>query len=280
MRSIFKTILVLIAIQGVSFSIGTQFLAIPKNNFELISGYNTMLSREFARPTISATYGNWIADMKLTNISFSKDFENGYGGLDLRYISLNDLELRNERPSDEPISYYSSSAYSVDTWYGRDFGTTSIKLAVRYLSIQLYDEKSDGFAIDFVANKRLNDRYILGAAILNLGSMGELYSEKPELPLRAIIVGQIDFNLKQTKNEIALSLEKSSLVKGLIIRVSDYIRYNNLQFMVGSQYSNKEASVSGGINFTFGNYKIGYAVQVGSHALGIPQYLNLSIILP
>jgi hypothetical protein len=280
MRSIFKIILILIFSQEVGLSIGTQFLAIPKNNFELISGYNPMLSRGFARPTISATYGNWIADMKLTNISFSKGFENGYGGLDLRYISLNDLELRTERPSDEPISYYSSSAYTVDTWYGKAYGTTSIKLAVRYLSIQLYDENSDGFAIDFVANKRIKDGYSIGAAILNLGSMGKMYSEKPELPLRAIIGGQIDFDIKQTKNEVAVSLEKSSMVKGLIIRVSDYIKYNNLQFMVGSQYSNKEVSVSGGINFTFGSYIIGYAVQVGSHALGIPQYLNLSIILP
>lgn len=280
MRSIFKIGISLLIFINIGFSIGTQFLSIPQNSFELISGYNPAHFNSPNRPVISATYGNWLADVMLTNINISNKYLKGYGGINLRYVALDDIELRAERPSDDPISYYSSAAYAIDAWYMENINTISLSLTARYLSIQLYDETSDGFAVDLGANININEQYKIGVAILNLGYMTELYKEKPQLPLRTLISANTKINAFKIVNDVSFIIEKSSFVDGLIIRLSDYINYNNFQFMVGSQFANKNITVSGGINFSFGSYSIGYAVSFGSQALGIPQYLTLSINLP
>ena len=155
-----------------------------------------------------------------------------------------------------------------------------MQMAIRYLSIQLYDEYSDGFAMDLTISKSINDKYTLGAAVLNIGRMNEMYKQKPELPIRVLLGAQIEMDFESIENKLSFIVEKSTLIDEFIFRISDYIRYNKLQFMLGSQYTKNNVSVSGGVNITLGNYTIGYAVNIGSQALGIPQYLNLSINLP
>jgi hypothetical protein len=75
-------------------------------------------------------------------------------------------------------------------------------------------------------------------------------------------------------------LHWKSHVDGIIIRVGEVTNWNKLQFIIGTQFSKEVASISGGIGIKLGAYDIKYGIQFGSQSLGIPQMLDISIILP
>ena len=81
-------------------------------------------------------------------------------------------------------------------------------------------------------------------------------------------------------NSLFIALEKSSITEGIILRVGEVTNWNKLQFLIGTQFSKEVASVSGGIGLKLGAYDIKYGIQLGSQSLGIPQMLDISVILP
>jgi len=262
------------------FAVGTQFLSIPRNTSELIIGYNPAIAMTSARPMASATYGNWLADMKVSSLKYDRSLFDGWFEMDLRYISLNDLELRTERPTDEPLSHFSSTAFALDSKYTHQFKFGLMSTTVRYISLQLLDEDSQGIAVDLSLVKPINDNLDVGIAVLNIGTMNELYKETPQLPIRTILGATYDFKLMNIDNSISAAIEKSSLVDGVIIRLSDSINLGKIQLLFGSQYVDNATSLSGGINLILGSYQFGYGVQIGTQGLGISQMLNISVTLP
>ena len=266
--------------QSTIFAIGTQFLAIPRNTSDLILGYTPISIIESNNPIISASYGNWLADIKISSMNYERNLFGGRIGLDFRYISLNDLELRTERPTDDPLSYYNSSALSMDGNYTRQFKFGLLSTTLRYISLQLYNESSNGMALDVSLSKTFRETINVGLAVLNLGYMSDLYHEKPQLPVRTILGASYNFELLQLENTLSTVIEKSSLVDGMIIRISDTMDIGKIQLLLGTQIANNATSLSGGINLKLGSYRFGYGVQIGTQALGIPQMLNLSVILP
>ena len=218
--------------------------------------------------------------MKISSLNYERNLFGGRVGLDFRYISLNDLELRTERPTDDPLSYYNSSALSIDGNYTRQYKFGLLSTTLRYISLQLYNESSNGMAVDVSLSKTLRKNINVGLAVLNLGYMSDLYHEKPQLPVRTIIGASYNFELLQFNHSFSTVVEKSSLVDGMIIRISDTMNIGKIQILLGTQIANNATSLSGGINLKLGSYRFGYGVQIGTQALGIPQMLNLSVILP
>ena len=282
MQSFFKKKIIIITIvfQGITFAVGPQFLSIPLNTSELVSGINPSIINLSNAPMISVSYGNWLADINVSSMSYDRSLFKGWGGLTFRYISINDLELRTERPSDEPLSHYSSTAYAFDAKYVRQFKFGLMTVTIRYLAIQLYDESANGISGDLSLQKKLNKNLNIGVALLNMGSMSKLYEEVPKLPFRALAGGTYQFDIKQIRNNISISLEKSSLVNGVIFRFSESVDLNKIQFSIGTQMAEKSMSLAGGINIKLGSYKFGYGVQIGTQTLGVPQFITLQMILP
>ena len=280
MRLIFKKYIIILLLQSTVLAIGTQFLAIPRNTSDLILGYTPIETFESNNPIISVSYGNWLADMKISSMNYERNILGGRIGLDFRYISLNDFELRTERPTDDPLSYYNSSALSMDGKYTRQFKFGLLSTTLRYISLQLYNESSEGMAVDVSFSNTLKEDINVGIAILNLGYMSDLYHEKPQLPVRTILGASYNFEFLQFDNTLSMVIEKSSLVNGMIIRISDTIDIGKIQLLLGTQIANNATSLSGGINLKLGSYRFSYGVQIGTKALGIPQMLNLSMILP
>lgn len=262
------------------FAVGTQFLSIPVNSSESINGINPAIVNLSNKPMISASYGNWLADINVSSISYDRNLLGGWGGLVFRYISINDLELRTESPSDEPLSYYSSTAFALDGKYARKFEFGLVTATIRYLTIQLYDESANGIAGDISLQKKLNKNLNIGIALLNMGVMTELYEEVPQLPFRALVGGTYQTDFDKISNQFAVSLEKSFLVDGIIFRLSDSVDLNKIRFSIGIQIAEQTVSLAGGINIRLGSYQFGYGVQIGTQTLGIPQMLTLRMILP
>lgn len=262
------------------FGIGTQFLSIPRNAMELVIGLNPVLNNIVNKPVLSASYGNWLAEIKVSSFGYDRSALGGTVGFELRYAALNDLELRSDRPTDEPLAVFGATAIALDGNYSRQTKIGLLSTKLRYISMQLFDESATGFAMDIGLQHNVNDKLSVGFSLLNLGSMSKLYKEKPKLPVRLIAGANYAFNFNEIDNSLFIALEKSSMAEGIILRIGEVANWNKLQFLIGTQFSKEVISISGGIGLRLGVYNIKYGIQVGSQALGIPQMLSLSVILP
>jgi hypothetical protein len=280
MRLIFKIITSAILFQNLMFGIGTQFLSIPQNATELIIGLNPSFNNITNRPILSASYGNWLAGIKVSTFGYSRNAFGGTAGFNVRYVALNDLELRTDRPMDDPLSVFGATAIALDGNYTKQTKIGLLSTKLRYISMQLFDETATGFAMDIGLQQNINDKLNVGFTVLNLGSMSELNVGKPKLPIRMIVGSSYDFTFNEIDNSLFIALEKSSIVEGIILRVGEVTNWDKLQFLIGAQFSKEVASISGGIGIKLGAYDIKYAIQFGSQSLGIPQMLDLSVILP
>lgn len=280
MPLIFRILIPILLFQSTMFGIGTQFLAIPQNAMELIIGVNPIINNIANKPILSASYGNWLADMKMSSLSYNRHAFGGSAGIDFCYITLNDLELRTDHPTDDPLAVFGATAIAFDGSYIRQTKSGLISTKLRYISMQLLDDTATGLAMDIALQRKINDNLNIGIGLYNVGSMSELYKEKPKLPVRLIIGSSYNFNVNNIDNSLIIAVEESSIVDGIILRVSDIVKWNKLQFLIGTQFSKNVAAISGGIGIKLGAYNIKYGIQFGSQSLGIPQMLDVSIILP
>ena len=262
------------------FGIGTQFLSIPQNAMELVIGINPVFNNIINKPVLSASYGNWLAGINVSSFGYNRSAFGGTSGFDVRYVALNDLELRSDRPTDDPLSVFGATAIALDGNYSRQTKIGLLSTKLRYISMQLLDESATGFAIDIGLHHSISDKLNVGFSLLNLGSMSELYKEKPKLPVRIIAGSSYLFKINNIDNSFFVALEKSNIVEGMILRVGEVATLNKLQFLFGTQFSKEVASISGGIGIRLGAYDIKYGIQLGSQYLGIPQMLDISVILP
>ena len=164
--------------------------------------------------------------------------------------------------------------------YIRQTKSGLISTKLRYILMQLLDETATGFAMDVGLQRKINDNLNIGISLHNLGSMSELYKEKPKLPVRLIIGSSYNFKVNSIDNSLIIAVEESSIVDGIILRVGDIVKWNKLQFLIGTQFTKNVASISGGIGIKLGVYDIKYGIQFGSQSLGIPQMLDVSVVLP
>jgi len=280
MQLFFRIITSIIILQNLTFGIGTQFLSIPQNTIELIIGINPVINNVYNKPTLSASYGNWLAGINVSSFGYNRKIAGGTAGFNARYVALNDIELRSDRPTDDPLSVFGATAIAFDGNYNRQIGIGLISTKLRYISMQLFDEISTGFAFDIGLQHNVDENFNVGISILNLGTMSELNQEIPQLPIRMIGGSSFSFTFCETENVLFVAFEKLSIVEGIIFRIGEVTNWNKLQFLIGTQVSENVVSISGGIGIKLGAYDIKYGIQFGSQALGIPQMLDLSVVLP
>ena len=280
MRLISRIIITIILTQTALNAIGTQFLSIPTTTYELIFGVNPISQNAIYSPVLSASYGNWLGEIKVSSFGYHRNMFGGTTGINLRYVALNDLELRLDRPTAEPLSVFNANAIAVDGSYLRQLKIGLLGTKIRYISIQLFNETANGFAIDLSLNRQINDKLKVGIALLNFGNMSELYEEKPKLPIRTVIGSSYKFHFNNIDNSLFVAIEKSSIVNGVIFRIGNVASLNKIQILVGSQFSQKTVAVSGGIGIKLGAYRVGYGIQFGTQSLGIPQLFDISVTLP
>jgi len=266
--------------QSLLFGFGTQFLAIPQNSTELIIGINPALIKVASRPTLTASYGNWLGGIKVSSFGYNRNALGGSAGFNVRYIALNDIELRTDRPTDEPLALYGTTALALDGNFNRTTRIGILGIKIRYISLQLFDESSTGYAIDLSLLHNISKDLTVGLSLLNFGSMSELYRETPKLPVRMIVGSSYNFAFNEIDNSIYVALEKSTMTNGIVLRIGGIAKWNKLQLLLGTQFSDEVASISGGIGIKLGAYDIKYGIQFGSQSLGIPQMLDMSVILP
>ena len=116
----------------------------------------------------------------------------------------------------------------------------------------------------------------LNISALNLGKMGKMISDSPQLPRQYI--GSIIYD--QSKYKYFGAVESNSYLKDPIYYVGGNGRFKNLLFGSTTMISKGVKSISGGVGIQFGIYSVTYGFQWGNQHLGMPQMIDISIRLP
>ncbi|MFQ6678192.1 MAG: hypothetical protein ACE5D0_07690 [Fidelibacterota bacterium] len=287
MRFIFKFFSIFLP--WLVWATGTQFLTIPTSGSELAIGTSAIHNNNINPASISAnasglflniSHGSWVADSKTSSLLMLFPGDRAHMGANLRYFEIDDLELRNETPTDEPLAFYGANGFAMGvsgSWesYGMKMGT-----AIRLIRMDLYTENSQGFSTDFGLIKQLTSKIKVGASVLNLGKMSALKLDVPELPKRVIASAGYLSTVPTFSNEFTLGVENSSLVDGIIFHGSNETKWRNIILRQSSKISKEVSEISFGVGFRFGIYNLNYGILIGSQDLGTPQMLDLTIYFP
>ena len=280
MRLHFKLFLFSITLSGLG-AVGTQFLSIPPSARDLIyfnsSWRNpSLLNQINLAPELSLAYGDWLAGVQTFGFRWKGQIKSGSGGIDIRYVGLDDMELRSDKPTAKPLGHYAAYGASDKGTYSWTKGSFQLGVGLKLLNFQIYQEKSNGTALDLGLGWQPVDKIRFNISALNLGKMGKMVSELPELPRRYI--SSIIYD--QSKNRYFGAVEYNSYVKNPIYYVGGNGRYNNLLFGTTAMISKGVKSISGGVGIQFGIYSVTYGFQWGDQHLGMPQMIDISVRLP
>ena len=248
---------------NLSICIGLKALIIPQSASILsTSGTGISYSHEInpallleSDSYLSLSKNSWLAGVSGQKISYIFDrrkyisFEN---------LSINDIELRDEIATEEPLGFFGADWYAAEINESFDLSfyeniTFGYKVKLNYS--KLYTESMHGYSIDIGFNNQINKNLNIGLLIKNIGRE---YS-----------------NNLRVDNDILVGLGMSYHMPDLkLILLSDYLVYdqNNLlkfsaittlpylNFIIGGTYSESYKDLSFGIKldykkwaFIFGN---------------------------
>ena len=291
MHLIFRHVLLLITLINFSYSLGTQFLSVPSSAIELAFGPSPLFgSLSINNPALliapnkgasmNISYGTWFNNISNSSFSLASKLGRGNIGLNIRHMGISDLELRSNRPTDDPLATFSSTSFAAASSYSQSYGSLKVGATLQYLLIQLYTENVSGATFDVGITRSFGKNIDLGFSILNSGYINKTDSYNPSLPLR--FLSALSYKLPTSKwdHKISLSVEKSSFVDGSIIRVASETKFEKFDLRFGTQSSKEVTVVSGGFGVRLGLLNFHYGIQIGSQHLGLPQMLDISIKLP
>ncbi len=260
---------------------GTQFLSVPPSAYDLMYFHTVWrnpaaLNQINRAPRLALAYGNWLAGIESFSFQWQGQMGKGSGGLDIRYLGMDDIELRPNKPTSKPLGHYVAYGLSTKGSYSIKRDNFQFGFGINLINFQIYQESTSGIAFDFGLGWDINQQIRFSFSGLNIGSINPMINESPELPRR--IIGSLDYHPK--KYSLFLAVESNQLVKEPILYSGFNSNYKNLIFGT-TIMSNKDVNVlSGGIGFSFGIYSITYGFQWGNQHLGMPQIIDISIRLP
>ena len=291
MHLISRHVLLLITLINFSYSLGTQFLSVPSSAIELAFGPSPLFgSLSINNPALliapnkgasmNISYGTWFNNISNSSFSLASKLGRGNIGMNIRHMGISDLELRSNRPTDDPLATFSSTSFAAASSYSQSYGSLKVGATLQYLLIQLYTENVSGATFDVGITRSFGKNIDLGFSILNSGYINKTDSYNPSLPLR--FLSALSYKLPTSKwdHKISLSAEKSSFVDGSIIRVASETKFEKFDLRFGTQSSKEVTVVSGGFGVRLGLLNFHYGIQIGSQHLGLPQMLDISIKLP
>ena len=129
---------------------GTQFLSIPTSAEDLIT-FNSIwrspssFKKNLFGEELSVSYGNWFADFKSFDMKWRGKIVDQSSQLHFRYLGINDIELRPNKPTSDPLGYYSSYGLSLGASTARRIGDNELGLTLKLIRMELYQYSSTGY---------------------------------------------------------------------------------------------------------------------------------------
>ena len=156
MHLIFKLI---ISIYLPLFGIGAQFLSLPVGAEELALGSHPTCENYFSvnpaayvvvdnHPEFFLDKGSWLGGVKTANIAFHQQLKKIVFHLKLRYSGLSNIELRDNRPSDEPMAHFSAFGVAGNTGFSIESNRSRFGLSLEAIRMDIFTESSEGLSLN------------------------------------------------------------------------------------------------------------------------------------
>tara|TARA_B100002003_G_scaffold99867_2_gene92998 strand:+ start:2006 stop:2872 length:867 start_codon:yes stop_codon:yes gene_type:complete len=282
---------ILYLLQVPLFAVGTQFLTLPSNAEELAAGSHPTAGRFFSvnpavftapakHPELSVCHGTWLGGVTTTNLAYNQNINDRTLHIQFRYSGLTDIELRDHRPSDEALAYFSSFGISGNV--GVSFGSARSRygLSLETIRIGIYNESAQGLALNAGYLHRFPNKLSLGFSILNIGKMSALGSTAPLLPTRVFVGLAKELNFGDYSNTLHLSSEWNEIAETVQVWVGNIFNWKKLRIMAGTSAAGEIYTASAGMGLQLGQYNISYGIRFGSQDIGLPQSITLHLRLP
>jgi len=280
MLSHFK-ILISILFVSQGLSTGLQFLSIPASANDLIMFRSSWRNPSFLNtleksPELSFAYGKWFGETENLSFEWQGKIRSQSTGISMRYVGINDIELRDNRPSSDPLGYY--GAYGISTKVASSFsrGNINYGFALQMISMQIYQDESSGFAADLGISWQVTEKINIASSIVNFGKMNSFRNDKPVLPTRFTNI----FTYKLNSADIFVSYEINELIEKPIYSLGSAFKVDNVFFGATATINDDSRMIASGIGVNLGSYSFSYGFQYGNQDIGFPQIIDISFRLP
>jgi len=171
---------------------------------------------------------------------------------------VGDIERRDERPTVEPLGYFSANSVALSLSAAKSQGNDiQIGVTFKFLYEKIFTYSANGFAVDFGIKKQLSFHDLSAAVVVkDLGGMSSLNVESTQLPAR--ITGGISGDFLPYSS----STFKWSFDAGKYFDSSAFIRFGGdlalnetLNLRAGYRKNSKNSS---GYSAGFGIHRKGY----------------------
>jgi hypothetical protein len=173
-------------------------------------------------------------------------------------LSINDIELRDEIATEEPLGFFGADWYAAEINESFDLSfyeniTFGYKVKLNYS--KLYTESMHGYSIDIGFNNQINKNLNIGLLIKNLGRE---YSNNLRVDNDILLGFGMSYNIPDLK----LILLSDYLIydENNLLKFSTITTLPHLNFIIGGTYSESYKDLSFGIKldykkwaFIFGN---------------------------
>ena len=262
-------------------SMGLQFLSIPASANDLIMFNSPWRNPSFLNtleksPELSFAYGKWFGETENLSFEWQGNIKSQSTGISMRYVGINDMELRDNRPSSDPLGYY--GAYGISTKVASSFsrGNINYGFALQMISMQIYQDESSGFAADLGISWQVTEKINIASSIVNFGKMNSFRNDKPVLPTRFTNI----FTYKLNSADIFVSYESNELIEKPIYSIGSAFKVDNVFFGATAAINDDSRMIASGIGVNLGSYSFSYGFQYGNQDIGFPQIIDISFRLP
>ena len=263
----FYKYIILILTINFTFAIGLKALLVPQTA-ELISlssaGIAGNVNIEInpaaivnEKSFISFSNNEWLGGLKGNKISYCKSNNKFNHYFSFEFLGIDDIELRDEQPSDTPIGYVESNwiafdyAGNIPTTYDIDMG---YKIKLNYS--KLYTDRYYGYSFDFGLKKSIHKYLDIG---LSISDVGVEYKSNQSASIDYSIGIGFAYNYPVEKKYfkgINIFIDALAYENYELARLGMKINFPYVSLMAGTSYSDGYGDLAYGLSFNYDRFEL------------------------
>lgn len=262
----YKYITVLI-ILNITFPIGLKALLVPQTA-ELISLSSAGIAGDVnieinpaaivnKKSFISFSNNEWLGGLQGNKISYCKSSNKFNHYFSFEFLGIDDIELRDEQPSDAPIGYVESNwiafdyAGNIPNKFELDLG---YKIKLNYS--KLYTDRYYGYSFDFGLKKHINKNLAIGFAISDVG-VEYKSNQSTAIDYSAGIGLAYNYSVgKKYFKGVDVFLDALAYESNDLIRFGMKINFPYVSLMAGTSYSDGYGDLAYGLAFRYDSFEL------------------------
>ena len=272
-------------------AVGTQFLTLPSTAQELAIGSHpassfyssvnpALYNAPKSNPKFSISQGSWFGGASNSHISYNQRFKTRTLHIRVDHTDLSDLELRDNKPVDKPLAYFSAFGFSATIGFSYDIRRGAYGFSFSRIRMGILNQSADGYTLGGGNLHRFSKSFSIGFSVINIGTISKFELEKPDLPTRVLVGFEKKIRFKNYVDNIYATIEWNKFSAKYQFCLGNMFRWKSLIIMAGSSFNQDVFTSSTGFGLESRGYSIRYGIRFGSQNIGYPQSISLDIPLP